>query len=116
MPQLPLPVLSLNESVNLLPSSDQKVKLYHLPSRFIWRKDSPAQYEAELHSTRVENMIDSFLLTSFSEDKKTINLATHQLTEIFSTVVRVVPEKKKKIADVKKTLLKLGGLIKNAKK
>lgn len=93
MPQLPLSdhshtVLSLNRSVNLLPSSDQKVKLYPLPPKFIWSKDSPAQYEAALQSTHVQNMIDSFLLTSFSEEKTTTNLATEQLTKIFSTVVR----------------------------
>ncbi len=88
-------VLSLNRSVNLLPSSEQKVKLYHLPSKFIWNKDSPAQYEFELHNTHVENMIDSFLLTSFSEEKKMINLATEQLIHIFSTVVRKALRKRK---------------------
>ncbi len=62
MPQLPLSdhshiVLSLNRSGNHLPSSEQKVKLYPFPSRFIWSKDSPAQYKAALPSTQVENMI-----------------------------------------------------------
>ncbi len=51
-------VLSLNRSGNLLPSSEQKGKLHPLPSKFTWSKDSPAQYEAQLHSTHVENMID----------------------------------------------------------
>lgn len=100
MPQLPLSdhshtVLSLNRSVNPRPSSDPKVKLHPLPARLIWSKDSPAQYEAQLHSTHVQNMIDSFLFTSFSQEKKTINLATHQLNEIFYTVIRKALSKRK---------------------
>ncbi len=100
MPQLPLSdhshiVLSLNRSGNLLPSSEQKGKLHPLPSKFTWSTDSPAQYEAQLHCTHVENMIDSFVLTSFDEEKKSINLATEQLTTIFSTVVRKALRKRK---------------------
>ncbi len=49
----------------------------------------------QLPCTHVENMIDSFILTSFGEEKKTINLATEQLTTIFSTVVRKALRKRK---------------------
>jgi len=119
MPQLPLSdhshtVLSLNRSVSLRPS-DPKAKLHPLPSTFIWGKDSPAQYEAQLHSTRVHNMIDSFLSTSFSEDKKTINLATHQLNEIFYTVARKALRKRKKYR-CKKEIAKDGWFDKECEK
>ncbi len=40
-------------------------------------------------------MIDSFLLTSFDKEKKSINFATEQLTTIFSTVVRKALRKRK---------------------
>jgi len=40
-------------------------------------------------------MIDSFVLTSFDEEKKSINFATEQLTTIFSTVVRKALRKRK---------------------
>ncbi len=63
--------------------------------------------EAELHSTHVENMIDSFLLTSFDEEKKSINFATEQLTTIFSTVVRKAL-RKRKLYRCKKEIAKAG--------
>lgn len=108
MPQLPLSdhshiVISLNRSGNHPPSLEQKVQLYPLPPKFIWSKDSPAQYEAALHSTHTENMIDSFLLTTFSVEKRSINSATKQLTQIFSTVVRKALRKRKNYRCKKET-------------
>ncbi len=54
----------------------------------------------QLPCTHVENMIDSFILTSFGEEKKTINLATEQL--LFSLQWSEKPWEKENTTDVKK--------------
>ncbi len=97
MPQLPLSdhshiVLSLNRSVNLLPSSE-KVKLYPLPSKFIWSKDSPDQHEAELHSCGEHDRLISTDFIWWREENN--QFRTGQLIKTFSTVVRKSLRKRK---------------------
>ncbi len=99
--------------MNLLPASEKKVKLYPLPSKCIWSKDSPDQHEAELPSCGEHDRL--IILTSFGEEKKTINLATEQLIKNISTVVRKALRKRKHYRCKKKKMAKAGCLIKNAK-
>ncbi len=60
-------------------------------------------------------MIDSFLLSSFGEEKKTINLATEQLIKKNSTVVRKALRKRKHYR-CKKEIAKAGWFDKECQK
>lgn len=110
MPQIPLSdhshiTISLKKT-NSETSIKNQSKLCPLPTQFRWEKNSEQQYQPEINSIETENLLYTFLFTTFTQDREGITLATENLTAIFTSVAR-------KTLKIKKTKKSITKIVKN---